>query len=118
MNENNKYLKDYISVEKIKNNHINDYLLQIMRYKAEQIRRYVDSVDRELFNGGIVSNITTKILYETSGIDLIIHFDVISVHLDKIHDLEKRANRYNKRIYDQAEDLIYFNENNNSDKHE
>jgi len=107
MSEENKLLKNFIPVQKINNDEVLEVLTEIMRYKAEQIRRYGDSVNRELFRMGIATNITTKVSYGSTGIDVLVHFDVLAVRSDKIRELEKKAKRYNKLQFNED---INFND--------
>jgi len=96
MSENKDYLKNYTQFEKIESEKAREALLEIMRAKAEQIRRYADSVARMLQQSGVLVSIETKADLDAKGLNLHIHFDIVAVRNDKIHDLERRTLKFQK----------------------
>jgi len=96
MSESKDYLKNYIPFEKLDNQKAKEALMEIMHAKVEQIRRYSDSVVRELQKYGVLISIETKADWSSKGLDLCIHFDVIAIRSEIIRDLEIKAIKYQK----------------------
>jgi len=114
MSENKDYLKNYIPFEKLDNQKAKEALMEIMHAKVEQIRRYSDSVVRELQKYGVLISMETKANWSSQGLDLYIHFDVIAVRNETIRDLEIKAIKYQKMKRIDDEDLRDLNSENNS----
>lgn len=96
MSDEKDYLRSYTLFEKLENEKAKEALLEIMRAKAEQIRRYADSVIRLLQQSGVILSISTKTEWSTTGLDVYIHFDIVSVRNDKIPELERRTLKFQK----------------------
>jgi len=118
MTEKKDFLKGYILYENLNSDILRESLLALMRFKAEQIRRYADFVARELYRSGLLVSIKSDITWTNQDLQVVIHIDIVAVKSDKIRDLEKRV----LKLYRLQElNNIIFKEpetNNNGDKHE
>jgi len=96
MSESKDYLKNYTQFEKLQSEKAKEALMDIMRAKAEQFRRYVDAEIRRLDSSGIKINVESRVNWGVKGLDLCFHLDVIAVRNDIIKDLEIKAIKYKK----------------------
>jgi len=96
MSEGKDHLKGYTLFEKIENQKVRDAILEIMRNRAEQIRRYADGIVRILEQGGVKISVDSKFNWSEKGLDLYIHIEAVAVRNDRLADLEKRTLKFQK----------------------
>ena len=116
MTEKKDYLKGYILFENLTSDIVRESLVALMRFKAEQIRRYADFVVRDLYRSGLLASIKSDITLTNQDLQVVIHINIVAVKNDKIRDLEKRVLKlYRSQDLD---DMIFKESetNNNDDK--